>query len=156
MTGIERLKQLVNKLNEEYTPEDLLDRQAFKAKNDKSDEEEYYELRLSEKFKELQALSTYPKLLLQAYFHPENVPVATDENENQEFSIPDPYPQRLVPLPGVIAAYLEHNKKPSAMISQLGLDFRNICINKTLTPAKQQSFETFLDLLEVLIPNKNR
>ncbi|MFN5589784.1 MAG: hypothetical protein ACK48P_08170, partial [Holosporales bacterium] len=106
---------------------------------------------LSEKFEELQALSTYPKLLLQAYLHPENVPVAT---ENQNPLSLDPYPQRLVPLPGVIAAYLENNKKnPSAMISQLGKDFRNICINYTLTPAKQslETFETFLGLLEVAI-----
>ncbi|MFN7754528.1 MAG: hypothetical protein ACK5O9_01630 [Holosporales bacterium] len=151
MTGIERLKQLAHKLNKEYTPEDLIDRQAFKAKNDKSDEEEYYKLRLSEKFERLQALPAYPKLLLQAYLHPENVPVATDENKNQDFSIPDPYPQRLVPLPGVIAAYLENNQQnPSGMISQLRMDFGEIRSDDTPTTA-EQSFETFLDLLEVAI-----
>jgi hypothetical protein len=146
---IKRLPEL-NKNPQKYTANDVLYILKLQAKKDKNEEENYYETLLYYKLQQLQHLSTYPKLLLQAYLHPENVPVATDENENQGFSIPDPYPQRLVPLPDVIAAYLKNNKKnPSGMISQLGMDF-GIHSDDTPPPAKQ-SFETFLDLLEVAI-----
>ncbi|MFN7225910.1 MAG: hypothetical protein ACK5UY_01475 [Holosporales bacterium] len=150
---IKRLPKL-NKNPQEYTANDVLYILKLHAKKDKNEEENYYETLLYCKLQQLQHLRTYhkyPKLLLQAYFHPENVHVATDENENQGFSIPDPYPQRLVPLPGVIAAYLENNQQnPSGMISQLRMDFGEIRSDDTPTTA-EQSFETFLDLLEVAI-----
>jgi hypothetical protein len=141
----------IKRLPKEYTANDVLDILKLHVKKDKNEKENYYETVLYYKLQQLQHLSTYPKLLLQAYLHPENVPVTTDENENQKFSIPDPYPQRLVPLPDVIAAYLENNpQNPSGMISQLRMDFGEIRSDDTPTTA-EQSFETFLDLLEVAI-----
>jgi hypothetical protein len=143
---IKRLPEL-DKNPQEYTANDVLYILKLHAKKDKNTAEIYYETLLYYKLQQLQHLSTYPKLLLQAYLHRGNVPVAT---ENQNPLSLDAYPQRLVPLPDVIAAYLKNNKKnPSGMISQLGMDF-GIHSDDTPPPAKQ-SFETFLDLLEVAI-----